>query len=71
MKVSIGKKLYLYFVLVILVTVLLVNILPFALSRFPYANIFGGILAIFAGLVLAWAIARGITGELRSLAAAT
>lgn len=72
MKVSIGKKLYVYFLLVIGVTVALVKLLSAALSRiFPYADIFSGTLAIFVGLVLAWVIARGITGELRSLATAT
>jgi len=79
MSVSIGKRLYFGFLLVILVTILAANLLSVTLRRTFAEGVVAGVvvdvlsggLSILAGLALAWAISRDLIGELRSFAMAT
>lgn len=68
---TIGKKLYAGFLLVILATVVLSGLLSVVLRRFlpqEYIFIITGLLAIVAGMVLAFVMSRNLTTEIRSLA---
>ena len=68
---TIGKKLYAGFLLVIFATVVLSGLLSQALRTFlpqEYILIITGLLAIVAGMVLAFAMSKRLTTEIRSLA---
>ena len=68
---TIGKKLYAGFLLVIFATVVLSGLLSLVLRRFlpqEYIFIITGLLAIVAGMVLAFVMSRNLTTEIRSLA---
>ena len=70
---TIGKKLYAGFLLVIFATVVLSGLLSFVLRQFlpqEYILIITGMLAIIAGMILAFAMSKSLTTEIRSLAAA-
>jgi methyl-accepting chemotaxis protein len=70
---TIGKKLYLGFLAVIVATGVLPGLLSTALRRFipqEYVLIFTGILGIFLGIILAFVMSRSLTTEIRALAAA-
>jgi methyl-accepting chemotaxis protein len=70
---TIGKKLYAGFLLVIFATVVLSGLLSYVLRQFlpqEYILIITGMLAIIAGMILAFAMSRSLTTEIRSLAAA-
>jgi methyl-accepting chemotaxis protein len=69
---TIGKKLYAGFLLVIFATVVLSSLLSLLFRRFlppEYILIITGLLAILAGMVLAFAMSKSLTTEIRSLAA--
>ncbi len=68
---TIGKKLYVGFLLVIFATVVLSGLLSWVLGRFlpqEYIFIIPGLLAIVAGMVLAFVMSKNLTTEIRSLA---
>jgi len=68
---TIGKKLYVGFLLVIFATVVLSGLLSWVLGRFlpqEYIFIITGLLAIVAGMVLAFVMSKNLTTEIRSLA---
>ena len=68
---SIGKKLYAGFLLVILATAIISAALSLVLRRFlpqEYIMIITGLLAIVAGMVLAFVMSKSLTTEIRSLA---
>ena len=70
---TIGKKLYLGFLAVIVATGVLPGLLSTALRRFipqEYVLIFTGVLGIFLGIILAFVMSRSLTTEIRALAAA-
>jgi methyl-accepting chemotaxis protein len=70
---TIGKKLYLGFLAVIVATGVLPGLLSTALHRFipqEYVLIFTGVLGIFLGIILAFVMSRSLTTEIRALAAA-
>jgi methyl-accepting chemotaxis protein len=70
---TIGKKLYMGFLAVIVATGVLPGLLSTALRRFipqEYVLIFTGILGIFLGIILAFVMSRSLTTEIRALAAA-
>ncbi|MBI3990138.1 MAG: methyl-accepting chemotaxis protein [candidate division NC10 bacterium] len=79
MRVSIGKRLYFGFLLVILFTIVAANLLSVAFRRTLaegalagfVVDVLSGTLSIAVGLALAWAISRSLIGELRSFATAT
>ncbi len=67
---TIGKKLYAGFLLVILATVVLSGLLSIGLQRFippEYILIITGMMAILAGMVLAFVMSKSLTTEIRSL----
>jgi methyl-accepting chemotaxis protein len=67
---TIGKKLYAGFLLVIFATVVMSGLLSLVLRRLlpqEYILIFTGLLAILAGMVLAFVMSRNLTTEIRSL----
>ncbi|HSB73553.1 MAG TPA: methyl-accepting chemotaxis protein [Candidatus Methylomirabilis sp.] len=69
---SIGKKLYAGFLLVILATAIMSGALSLVLRRFlpqEYIMIITALLAIVAGMVLAFVMSKSLTTEIRSLAA--
>ena len=69
---TIGKKLYLGFLAVIVATGVVPSILSTALHRFipqEYILIFTGVLGVLVGIILAFAISKGLTTEIRKLAA--
>jgi methyl-accepting chemotaxis protein len=71
-KTTIGKKLYLGFLAVILAAGVLPGALSIALRRViaqEYVLMLTGILGILLGLILAFVMAKGLTTEIRSLAA--
>jgi methyl-accepting chemotaxis protein len=68
---TIGKKLYAGFLLVIFATAVVSVILSVVLRRFvpqEYIFIITGLMAILAGMVLAFLMSRSLTTEIRSLA---
>ena len=68
---TIGKKLYAGFLLVILATVVLSGLLSIGLRQFvpqEYILIITGMMAILAGMVLAFVMSKSLTTEIRSLA---
>jgi len=70
---TIGKKLYMGFLAVIVATGVLPGLLSTALRRFipqEYVLIFTGVLGIFLGIILAFVMSRSLTTEIRALAAA-
>ena len=70
---TIGKKLYLGFLAVIVATGVLPGLLSTALRRFipqEYILIFTGVLGILVGITLAFVMSRSLTTEIRALAAA-
>ena len=70
---TIGKKLYLGFLAVIVATGVLPGLLSTALRRFipqEYILIFTGFLGILLGIILAFVMSRSLTTEIRALAGA-
>ena len=68
---TIGKKLYLGFLAVIVATGVVPSVLSTAFRRFipqEYILIFTGILGVLVGIILAFVISKGLTTEIRTLA---